>query len=133
MPQGLHIQAGSAQESEKNQSDFCALLVRHHLDSHVRIFVQNLNARHSIHFVLEPSFVDSHLPGFNTLKLHQQNYLDDEGAVQSVKKQILVSMLSSPIELNFPSYSELLSAIHIRDACRMSRSALSGLTALTHL
>ena len=85
MPQGLHIQARSAQESEKNQSDFCALLVRHHLDSHVRIFVQNLNARHNVHFVLDSSFVDSHLPGFDTLKLHQQDDLVDEGAVQSVK------------------------------------------------
>jgi len=50
MPKGLHIQARSAQESEKNQSDFYVLLVRHHLDSHVRIFFQNRNARHSIHF-----------------------------------------------------------------------------------
>jgi hypothetical protein len=115
MPQGLHIQARSAQEAEKNQSDFRALLKLHHLDSHVRIFVQNLKARYSIHFVLESSFVDSHLPGFDTLKLHQQDDLVDEGAVQSVKQQILVSMLSSPIQLNFPSYSELLSAIHMRE------------------
>ena len=50
MPEGLHIQARSAHESEKNQSDFYVLLVRHYLDLHVRIFFQNLNARHSIHF-----------------------------------------------------------------------------------
>lgn len=115
MPQGLHIQARSAQESEKNQSDFYALLVRHHLDSHVRTLVHNFNDKYSIHFVLESSFVDTYLPGFDTLKLHQQDDLVDEGAVQSVKKQILVSMLSSPIELDFPSYSELISAIHMRE------------------
>lgn len=115
MPQGLHIQASSAQEAEKNQSDFYALLVRHNLDSHVRTFVQNLNAKFSIHFVLKSSFVDSYLPGFDTLHLHRHDDLIDEGAIQSVKKQILVSLLSSPIELVFPSYSELLSAINMRE------------------
>ena len=34
---------------------------------------------------LDSSFVDSHLPGFHTLKLDQQDDLVDEGAVQSVK------------------------------------------------
>jgi hypothetical protein len=98
-----------------NQSDFHALLGRHHLDSHVRTFVQNLNAKYSIHYVLKSSFVDSYLPGFDTLHLHRHDDLIDEVAVQSVKQQILVSLLSSPIELVFPSYSELLSAINMRE------------------
>jgi hypothetical protein len=115
MPQGLHFQARSAQEAEKNQSDFYALLMRHHLEAHVRTWVEPIDARHTIRFVIEPSFVESHLPGFDTLQLHQRDDLVDEGATQSVKQQILVSMLSSPIELGFPSYSELLSAIHMRE------------------
>jgi hypothetical protein len=39
--------------------------------------------RHPLY--LDSSFVDSHLPGFHTLKLDQQDDLVDEGAVQSVK------------------------------------------------
>jgi len=115
MPQGLYFQAGSLQEAEKNQGDFDALLARHRLQSHVRTFVQQLDTQLRIRFVFEPSFVARHLPGFDTLQLHQQDDLLDEGATQSVKQQILVSMLSSPIELGFPSYSELLSAIHMRE------------------
>ena len=115
MPQGLHFQSSSAQEAQQNQSDFCELLVRHHLSGHVRTFVQCKDAQHRVRFVLEPSFVERHLPGFDTLQLHQQVELVDDGEVQSVKQQILVSLLSSPIELEFPSYSELLSAIHMRE------------------
>lgn len=114
MPQGLHIKASSTQQAHKNHLDFWAMLARYGLCQHVQMTTQAVGDSCFTRYTLEGSFAKVHLPGFDTLQIHQRCEPISAQFNHSVTPQILVALLASPIALRFPSYAELLSAIHMR-------------------
>lgn len=63
---------------------------------------------------LKPSALQKWAPGFDTLRLHETLKLDTENQPADLRREILVAMLMGPIEFEFPSVDELVSAVRIR-------------------
>lgn len=63
---------------------------------------------------LKLSALDQWASGFDTLRLHETLKLDTENQSADLRREILVAMLMGPIEFEFPSVDELVSAVRIR-------------------
>ena len=63
---------------------------------------------------LKPSALNKWAPGFDTLRLRETLKLDTENQPADLRREILVAMLMGPIEFEFPSMDELVSAVRIR-------------------
>ncbi len=63
---------------------------------------------------LKPTALEKWAPGFDTLRLHEKLKLDTQSQPDDLRREILVAMLIGPIEFEFPSVDELVSAVRIR-------------------
>jgi Protein-glutamine gamma-glutamyltransferase len=63
---------------------------------------------------LKPTALDKWALGFDTLRLHEKLKLDAKNQPADLWREILVAMLMGPIEFEFPSVDELVSAVRIR-------------------
>ena len=66
------------------------------------------------HFFLKQSYKDQWAPNWDTTRLYERMSIDGRDNKDDLDKEILVAMLLATIPFTFPSYEELISAIHIR-------------------
>ena len=65
-------------------------------------------------FSLKQSYKDQWAPNWDTTRLYERMSIDGRDNKDDLDKEILVAMLLATIPFTFPSYEELISAIHIR-------------------
>ena len=65
-------------------------------------------------FSLKQSYKDQWAPNWDTTRLYASMSIDGRDNKDDLDKEILVAMLLATIPFTFPSYEELISAIHIR-------------------
>ena len=65
-------------------------------------------------FSLKQSYKDQWAPNWDTTRLYASMSIDSRDNKDDLDKEILVAMLLATIPFTFPSYEELISAIHIR-------------------
>lgn len=63
---------------------------------------------------LRPEIARQWIPEYDTASLATHLTLDTIGSTYDLEKEILVTMLASPVRMEFPSIDELLACIHIR-------------------
>lgn len=66
------------------------------------------------HYRLEASHASRWVPEFDTLSLRQRWSSGLPDADSALKAEIVLSLLASPVEIEFPSYEELDSAVRMR-------------------
>ncbi|MEY4698774.1 MAG: hypothetical protein RIR85_194 [Pseudomonadota bacterium] len=73
-----------------------------------------INDAYYNHFSLKQSYQNQWAPNWDTTRLYASMSIDGRQNKDDLDKEILVAMLLATIPFTFPSYEELLSAIHIR-------------------
>ncbi|MEW5894040.1 MAG: hypothetical protein AB1697_12970 [Pseudomonadota bacterium] len=99
-------QAGLAQAG----TAFHELLAAHGLAAEVEADA----APGGLRFYLKPDTATQWAPDADTLGLCAQLGLDGVARPQDLEKEILVAMLLGPVAFAFPSYAELIAALHMR-------------------
>jgi hypothetical protein len=84
------------------------------LDQLVQTHITSENDLHIAHFQLNPCWVNLYANDYDTLQLCQRYKLDTYNSVADLEQEILLTMLMSPVAFSYPSFQELLSALHIR-------------------
>ena len=69
---------------------------------------------HGVHFFLQPDLLACQAPGFDTLGLAALQQWNGARLDQDLQREIVWTMLASPIVQDFPSYDEFESALRIR-------------------
>ncbi len=69
---------------------------------------------HGQRFRLTPALRNEWMPGYDTLRLSEKLRLDPAGNDIDLEREIFLTMLASPVTLDYPSYEELASSIRIR-------------------
>lgn len=72
------------------------------------------NGTYHNRFSLKQSYKDQWAPNWDTTRLYASMSIDSRDNKDDLDKEILVAMLLATIPFTFPSYEELISAIHIR-------------------
>lgn len=72
------------------------------------------NGTYHNRFSLKQSYKDQWAPNWDTTRLYARMSIDSRDNKDDLDKEILVAMLLATIPFTFPSYEELISAIHIR-------------------
>lgn len=111
---GIRINCAQALDVEFVRQQFMLHLKQAGIDQIVQIHLMNENASYTSQFRLDPEWVSINAKDYDTIQLCQRFKLDTCNNVADLEKEILLTMLMSPVAFSFPSYQELLSALHIR-------------------
>lgn len=68
----------------------------------------------SLVFILQSGAADQWLPDFDTLNLAARQKLDTLGSLTDLEKEILITLLGSPVRMVFPTVAELMAQVHMR-------------------
>jgi len=111
---GIHIRCSTAPETKAAKRDFLAQLNLLGLDQYVRVRSQQGANGEFIAFRLRDELANDWATGYDTTQLCRKLDLNTQSNPLDLEKEILLSMLTSPIPFEFPSYAELASAVRIR-------------------
>jgi hypothetical protein len=111
---GINISSAQLLNVEAAHQQFQQYLAAIGLNQLVLSHLTNENEVHTAHFRLNPEWVNLYANDYDTLQLCQRYKLDTFGSVADLEQEILLTMLMSPVAFTYPSYQELISALHIR-------------------
>ena len=111
---GIEFVLKTQQEQIDNLQKMQAHLQRYSLWDCVDHQSSQVNGAYYNHFSLKQSYQDQWAPNWDTTRLYASMSIDGRQNKDDLDKEILVAMLLATIPFVFPSYEELLSAIHIR-------------------
>lgn len=98
-----------------------------YLTSKTRTSCENVGGRAFLRLRLDDDLARELAPDWNTLGISEHLSLDSRNSRDALKKEILLSLLSSPMAVSFPNFQELKSAISLRmrivDAARRTSVA----------
>jgi hypothetical protein len=108
---GIELRPTSIEDLRQDRAKVIAHLERLNLLGCVDVI--DLDS-HGVAFRLNNQFRDQWAPSWDTTHLYETLNLDGNHKPTDLDREILVAMLLAPIPFVFPSYEELISAIHIR-------------------
>jgi hypothetical protein len=111
---GIQVSCMQALDAEFVRQQLVLLLKQTGIDHFVQTQLTNENGSHTAQFRLDPEWVKINAKDYDTMQLCQRYKLDTCNSVADLEKEILLTMLMSPVAFSFPSYQELISALHIR-------------------
>ena len=98
-----------------------------YLTSNTRTSCENVGGRTFLRLRLDDDLARDLAPDWDTLDISAKMNLDSGNSRRDLKKEILLSLLSSPMAMSFPNFQELESAISLRsrivDAARRTSVA----------
>lgn len=106
VPCGISIHGNPAQTREM----LAKLLQQHGLHEAVAV----IDGEKSTRFALQPEVTSDWMPDFDTSGLTGRLNLDTHQTQDALEKEILITLLASPVCMDFPSADELIAHIHIR-------------------
>ncbi len=107
---GILIHAQDEASLASARHDFQTYLASLGLDHQVDARREGL----ALSFRLQPDLARACAPDFDTARISQRLRLDPSANVSDLEREILVAMLLGPVTFAFPSFTEALSAVHIR-------------------
>jgi len=111
---GIEFVLKTQQDQVGNLQKMQELLQRYSLWDCVSHHSSQANGVYCNHFFLKQSYKDQWAPNWDTTRLYERMSIDGRDNKDDLDKEILVAMLLATIPFTFPSYEELISAIHIR-------------------
>lgn len=111
---GIEFVLKTQQDQIANLQKMQAHLQKYSLWDCVDHHSSQANGAYYNHFSLKQSYQDQWAPNWDTTRLYARMSIDGRQNKDDLDKEILVAMLLATIPFTFPSYEELLSAIHIR-------------------
>ena len=111
---GIEFVLKTQQDQIANLQKMQAHLQKYALWDCVDYQSSQVNGAYYNHFSLKQSYQDQWAPNWDTTRLYASMSIDGRQNKDDLDKEILVAMLLATIPFVFPSYEELLSAIHIR-------------------
>ena len=113
-PGGILLRGEAAADSEAARRKFQRHLGQIGLDWCVSMSSAPHGGDGIVNFRLRKDLAKEYTPDSDTTKLHLKLDLDTQGNPGDLEKEILLSMLASPVAFGFPSYEELASSVRIR-------------------
>ena len=110
---GIFIRGTTAQDIEVARRNVLDQLGALGLDQYVRT-TDEADGGPCIRFRLREELASEWAPGGDTIQLCQRLNLDTQGNPSDLEREILLAMLLSPVEFEFPDHEELASAVRIR-------------------
>ncbi len=111
---GIEFVLKTQQDQIANLQKMQAHLQKYSLWDCVDHHSSQINDAYYNHFSLKQSYQNQWAPNWDTTRLYASMSIDGRQNKDDLDKEILVAMLLATIPFTFPSYEELLSAIHIR-------------------
>ena len=111
---GIEFVLKTQQDQIANLQKMQAHLQKYSLWDCVDHHSSQINDAYYNHFSLKQSYQNQWAPNWDTTRLYASMSIDGRQNKDDLDKEILVAMLLATIPFKFPSYEELLSAIHIR-------------------
>ena len=111
---GIEFVLKTQQDQIANLQKMQAHLQKYSLWDCVDYHSSQINDAYYNHFSLKQSYQNQWAPNWDTTRLYASMSIDGRQNKDDLDKEILVAMLLATIPFTFPSYEELLSAIHIR-------------------
>lgn len=111
---GIEFVLKTQQDQIANLQKMQAHLQKYSLWDCVDHHSSQINDAYCNHFSLKQSYQNQWAPNWDTTRLYASMSIDGRQNKDDLDKEILVAMLLATIPFKFPSYEELLSAIHIR-------------------
>ncbi|MEY5051439.1 MAG: hypothetical protein RLZZ619_1369 [Pseudomonadota bacterium] len=111
---GIEFVLKTQQDQIANLQKMQAHLQKYSLWDCVDYHSSQINDAYCNHFSLKQSYQNQWAPNWDTTRLYASMSIDGRQNKDDLDKEILVAMLLATIPFTFPSYEELLSAIHIR-------------------
>ena len=102
-----------SKEMERQVRDF---IDDQYLTSNTRTSCENVGGRTFLRLRLDDDLARDLAPDWDTLDISMKRHLDSGNSGRDLKKEILLSLLTSPMATPFPNFEELESAIALR-AC----------------
>lgn len=109
-PGGIHIHGITVRDVESARTSLLAHLERLGLGRHVK----TRDVAAGVVFGLRDELADSYAPEHDTIRLGEKLGLDSQGNLDDLEREILFSLLLSPVPFRFPSYAELASSVRVR-------------------
>lgn len=109
-PCGIRVHGDSASVIEALK----ATLHRFGLSEDVEVMPCEIDGETSTRFALRPAVAAQWMPGYDTTGLTTTLGLDTHHRPDDLEKEILITLLASPLLIEFPSVEELNANIHIR-------------------
>lgn len=100
--------------SPLDERSVSAFLQEHELSDQVDLRREAPAQQASIRITLKPHLAQAWAPDYNTLSLCKTLGLDTQARSSDLDREILITLLLSPVTFSYPSLAELQSAIRIR-------------------
>lgn len=127
---GIRFRIASSPMMDLAKQQFSAYLQTLEIDSCVEMVEESVRDTGAVGFQVRDEFVETFAADGDTSLICKALRLDTTANPLDLEREIVLAMLLCPIPFDFPSYSELISSIHIRhnivDAAR--RTSLSFAT-----
>lgn len=111
-PVGIHLHGETAGALAASTYSFLMQLEKFGLQDAVE--TAEISQGCTRNFCLPDSLAAQWAPGLDTLGLPQRLQLDTQNSTEDLEREILLTMLLSPVAFEFPSHAELASAVRIR-------------------
>lgn len=111
---GIHFRGANADGIEAAARNFQHQLAKHGLSGYVEQADPPASGCCSAAFHLHRSYAEQWTPECDTLQLCEKLGFDTRNNADELEREILLTILASPVPFSFPSHDELVSAIRIR-------------------
>lgn len=111
---GILLYGQTAHDLQVAERRFTDELAALGLSSHVRSAACRHHGQDALSFQMDPDTAKAWTPGGDTTQLSKTLGLDTHANPDDLRREILISMMVSPVPFPFPDHDELVSAVRIR-------------------